>query len=258
MKKLKKYQRVENYLHKLMLRHDFDLEDLEALHYRDICEVEELEGIGDRTISNILTDFKEKNGLEPQKVQMTKKQRVEEYLSDKLESGEMTVHDLLRLSYNDLKKIKELADVGKTTLTCTLSSFKHSYTNESFENGVLDFLSKDSGTVQPSRSVNRPALVAAKKSQVAVNNSRSVGLASDEIICVKKMIKEYRLGHELNREKSNQELEELIHALQHVGINYKKIIRMYWEDMSKGYGDHHILSQNIPQASNSYQLSSAM
>ena len=103
MKKLKKCQRVENYLTKLFMGSGFNLEELERLKHTALLGIEELEGIGDRTISNVLNRFKIKKGLEPRQNEKSKKEVVEEYLANRMTNGNMSLPMLLELKYKDPK-----------------------------------------------------------------------------------------------------------------------------------------------------------
>jgi len=240
MEKLKKYQKVENYLNKLLLREDFSMETLSDLKYKDMLEVDELAGIGDRTISNVLTDFKLKKGLQLKTNKFTKKQKVEQYLSDKMKTGELTVKELLKMRYQDLKDIPELTDVGKTTLTCTLSAFKKSHDPKTFEKGVLDFLEKEQVQEQPVFQTTANKL-----------------FVDDDIHCIKKMIREYKDNNCTEIDKQVFELSELKHALNHVGINPQKIVRLYWEYMSNDYINQQIFPTEL-SATSDMQLNQAV
>ncbi len=61
MKKLKKYEKVERFLFSLMLSEDFNINRFMKLKSRDIADLPELKGIGERTIRNCLNSFKEMN-----------------------------------------------------------------------------------------------------------------------------------------------------------------------------------------------------
>ena len=227
MVKLKKYQRVEIYLNKLLRRDDFGFKELEGLKYKDVNGAKELEGIGDRTISNILYDFKMRRGIIPPEEKTTKGKKVENYLISKIESGELLIKDLLNMKYSDLKSIKELADVGKTTATCTLSLIKQQYDTKSFENSVLDFLAleksspvkKQSPPAKPKRASAQPNM---SQVMAQVSQNSVVHFEPDEIGCIREMIAQYSQG-------TSFELLELKKALQFAGINYHQLIKRYKE-----------------------------
>ncbi|MCG8336678.1 MAG: hypothetical protein MJE63_19395 [Proteobacteria bacterium] len=242
MAKLKKYQQVELYLSKLLQRGDFGLKELEALNYRDICDAEELEGIGDRTVSNVLTAYKIKKGIQLPEKRTTKKQMVEDYLTRLLDSGRISQRELHQLSYNDLKDVQELAEVGKTTITCTLAEFKQNNDKDSFEMGVLDFLAQEkSGEKEENEAVEMTTSMVAQNS---IHND--VTLDNDNIRLIKKMINEFKQLKSNDEERKLFELRELKHALHFVGINPSKIVRLYWEDISKDFMHRKILSGKSP------------
>ena len=245
MEKIKKYQRVENYLNKLMLREDFELSDLGALKYKDISGAEGLEDIGDRTISNVLNDFKRKKGLEPKTDKITKKKKVEQYLSERMDSGDLTVNDLLKMRYQDLREIPELEDVGKTTLTCTLSNFKENYNTGSFEKVFLDVINQEKTTAETVAFESAGEIEINEVVEETQTVSSVNGFMNEEIMFIKKMIEEYKNGKGMNSEKHVFELRELKHALHHVGINPQKIVRLYWEDVSKDFMNQKILSNSL-------------
>ncbi len=248
MGKLKKYQQVELYLGKLLQRDDFGLRELEALNYKDICEAEELSGIGDRTISNVLIAYKMKKGIKLPEKKTTKKQMVEDYLNRLLNNGRISQKDLHQLSYHDLKDVQELIEVGKTTITCTLTAFKKNNDKDSFEMGVLDFLAKEKSNREECKAEKQE--VAETATPVVSPNGvhNDVTLDNDNIRLIKKMINEFKQIKNNDEEKKLFELRELKHALHFVGINPSKIVRLYWEDVSKDFMHRKILSGKAPVA----------
>ena len=56
------------------------------------------------------------------------------------------------------------------------------------------------------------------------------------------MINEFANMQLIDEEKKMFELRELKHALHYVGINPKKIVHQYWEDISKDFRNQKILS----------------
>lgn len=240
MTKLKKCQRVEMYLNRLMQQESFHLSDLETLKHKDICDVRELEGIGERTISNVLNDFKEQKGIQRPKDQVTKKQKVEIYLTDLLESGEKTLNELLQLGYNDIKDVEELEAVGKTTITCALAEFKQNNDSQTFEKGVLDFLAAEkSDTNESFQHYNG---VAAMSANARKSSDHSLNLDGSNVKLIKRMISEFSHLKEADEERKRYELRELKHALHFVGIDPSKIVRLYWEDVSKDFMNRKILA----------------
>ncbi len=244
MERLKKSERVQNYLEQLLEQDNFGLEELEALKYKDILNAKELKGIGDRTISNTLNQFKEAKGIKPNKRKVTKKKIVEDYLDELWETGKVLQGDLQGLRYDGLKDKPELSGVGKTTLTCALAEFKKKHNKKTFEKGILDFLAREKETIddQPdaddSSASNSPALELMQSHEFLMN--------IENIRWIKKMIREFEKKQTLDEEKQVYELRELKHALNFVGINPQKIVRKYWEDVSKDFMNKKVLSGNIP------------
>lgn len=253
MKKLKKCQRVENYLNKLFMGSGFNLEELEKLKHTALLGIEELEGIGDRTISNVLNRFKIKKGLEPRKNEKSKKEIVEEYLANRMNNSNMSLPMLLELKYKDLKYVKELEGIGKTTITCALSDFKKKHDRKSFEKGVLDFLSQEKRHTR-----TKPSLAASESNMLAETNSdykmlkrnpsnrQTAALMSEDIELIREMIVQYKSKSSFEDEKHAYELRELKHALTYLGIDPGKLIRMYWKDISKSADGQSVHPSEFP------------
>lgn len=239
MTKLKKCQRVEVFLNKLLERDDFELGDLEALNYRDINQASELEGIGDRTISNVLNAYKSRKGINKPENIVTKKQKVENYLSELLESGAMTFNEILRLGYNDLKDEEDLADIGKTTITCALAEFKQNNDVDVFEQGVLEFLASEKKEPVHSTPASQSRTVYAANRP---DPGKVLHLQGDNVKLIKRMINEFKQLKAADEERKKYELRELKHALHFVGIDPSKIVRLYWEDLSKDFMNRKILA----------------
>ncbi|MBU2514732.1 hypothetical protein KJ966_25695 [bacterium] len=245
MKKLKKCQRVESYLNKLMLKDGFGMEELERLKHTSIVSAGELEGIGDRTISNVLNEFKIKKGLESRKKKKIKREIVEDYINSKLQSGELSVNQLMTVKYNDIKDAKELRDVGKTTITCALGECKKKHDKKSFEKGVLDFLTQERKTLKrkyPNEQIK------VEETEPSFSERNGIQFVNEDIELIRKMITEFKSERSFGEDKQAYELRELKHALNYVGINPTKLVRLYWEDISKDFMNQKILSGNIPVA----------
>jgi hypothetical protein len=257
MAKIKKYQQVEMYLNKLLQRVDFTIQDLETLNYRDITDAMELEGIGDRTISNVLTAYKIKKGIKLPDKKITKRQIVEDYLTQLLDNGTLSQSELQQLCYADLKDIEDLADVGKTTITCTLAEFKKNNDKDSFEMGVLDFLAQEKSDTEVEEETYIPDEQIAPMVASTSLNSNELPLDDENVQLIKKMINEFKQLKHNDEEKKVYELRELKHALHFVGINPSKIVRLYWEDISKDFMHRKILSGKS-QYSSDIRVSSYM
>ncbi len=234
MKKLKKYQRVELFLKDLMKNGELDMQGLVQLKHKDISSAEELIGIGNRTIINVINAFKLDLGIIPAGKDKTKKKVVEEYLKNKIESGEISTETLLEMTYKDLKSIDVLKNVGKTTITCTLSKFKKKFDTQSFEDGVLDFLAQET-TDEP---VQETVVPQAKKRNSVKNSvvhhkfeeDIQYSFEKEDILLLRKMIRSFKQKGTVQDEKRNYELRELKHALLHFGINPNKILKLYLKE----------------------------
>ena len=122
--KIKKFERVENYLIKLMEEHNHSKDHLAQLTYKDLMTDAKLAGIGERTIANTLNAFKLKHGIKNIKRTQTKRKRVEDHFKQLITSGKMSMEELLGKRYNDFQNDPALQGIGKTTITCALSDFK--------------------------------------------------------------------------------------------------------------------------------------
>jgi hypothetical protein len=255
MEKLKKSERVENYLEKLLEQEDFGLTQLESTKYKDFIDVNELKGIGDRTISNALNHFKAAKGIRPDKRKVTKKQLVEDYLTELRKSGQISHSELQSLRYENIKDEKELSGVGKTTLTCALAEFKKKHNKNNFEKGILDFLANEKVTTDDHPGIANSITISAPTAELICTHDFLLNI--ENIKWIKKMIQDFEKRATVDEEKQVFELRELKHALHFVGINPKKIIRKYWEDVSKDFMNQKILSGNTVKASE-FQVKSYM
>lgn len=208
MAKLKKFQRVADYLRRLKDQERTTLPELMKLHFKDLVGLPEFEGIGERTISNALKAFKKELGVLPQGEMVSKRQKVKKYLERQLQRGEMTGDFLLKLRYQDLMEKEALKGIGKTTISCALSSFKKDYEKKTFEDNILSYIEK-----KDSREKTKSARI----------------LSDNEVSVMREMLNQYQsLGPSL-LEKGQKELSELKMALNFVGIDSDRMIEMYWK-----------------------------
>ena len=253
MKKLKKYQRVEIFLTKLMKSDGYSEKKLLRLDYKEIVNDAELDGIGDRTICNVLKAFKRKHCANYTQVAMksVRKSDISRFLKRQLNSGELTVEKLTRLTAEDLKSIPRFKHTTESILSSVLESFKTKYKNISFENSVLDFLQSESrrsvGTVDGGfNAKNR------------INSSRtteSAQLQRDDMVLLKKMIRRYGSTQDSEVQKTTTELEELKLALRYVGINHETILKKYLAISKKRSSSPAFITGNI--ANNSFPATEA-
>jgi hypothetical protein len=221
MAKLKKYQRVENYLCQLKDRRDMTLPALMKLHFRDFVDIPEFKGIGERTISNVLKVFKKELGGLPKGKMISKRQLVKEYLDQQLQSGEMSGEQMLELRYQDLMGEEPLEGVGKTTISCALSTFKKSYEKQVFESNILNYLHPE-----PSEDVVQDA-VEVYSDHKKSNEERILSHA--ELLIMRQMMAQFRGSGPYLSERRQLELSELKTALNYLGIDSRKIVEMYWK-----------------------------
>ncbi len=223
MAKIKKYQRVENYMHKLKEQGDMALPALMKLHFRDLVDIPEFEGIGERTISNVLKSFKKELGVLPKGKIISKRQLVKEYLDQQLQSGEMSSEQMLELRYQDLMEKEALKGIGKTTISCALSTFKKTYEKQVFESNILNFISKDS-TVDEAQEK-----AVAVASGVSERSNEERILSHAELLVMRQMMEQFRGSGPNLSERRQLELSELKTALNYLGIDSGRIVEMYWK-----------------------------
>jgi len=221
MAKLKKYQRVENYLRQLKERGDMTLPALMKLHFRDLVDIPEFKGIGERTISNVFKAFKKELGVLPKGKIISKRQLVKEYLDQQLQSCEMSSEQMLELRYQDLMGKEPLKGIGKTTVSCALSTFKKTYEKQVFESNILNYISKDS-TTDGSRDTPVATGVCEKANEERI-------LSHAELLVMRQMMEQFRGSGPYLSERRQLELSELKTALNYLGIDSRRIVEMYWK-----------------------------
>ncbi len=242
MKKLKKYQRVERFLTKLYQSEDFSISDFETLKYKHLAEETELEGIGDRTISNCISDFQKKHGINSKKNIRTKKMIIEDYLNRRIEE-DLSIESLLELNYKDLINVNELKEVGKTTLISTLSQYKKNK-KQSFEEGIIGFLEKEKTEIE---STNEEPQKADDPQTHSMPRARSI-FDNNDVILLKEMIRKFEQNRSIFQDNSEFELFELKNALSHVGINPGKIVRLYEKTVSRKMLPSSIIAEHVKKS----------
>ncbi|MBU2646549.1 hypothetical protein KKI24_17710 [bacterium] len=242
MAKLKKYEKVDNYLRKLKEQGDMTARDLMKLHFKDLVDLPEFEGIGDRTISNVLKNLKKELGVLPKTDTISKRQRVREYLDRQLQSGEMSGDQMLELHYQDLMEREALKGIGKTTISCALSTYKKNYEKQVFESNILNFL--DQKKTAETSDVDMEADVHEEEELVFSQNDLSV---------LRQMVKQFQGSFLYSSESQNMELRELKLALRFSGIDCQRILELYWKSRKKPvFPIHHLVqshgSENLVQS----------
>lgn len=224
MAKIKKFERVENYLNELRDQGKMSQKDLMKLHFKDLLDRPELEGIGDRTISNALKAFKKALGVLPRENVISKRQKVRNYLDEQLQSGKMTSEELMELRYQDLMERSALKGIGKTTISCTLSIYKKNYEKDVFEDNILSFLDKEKSSDDKD---NNKTVTKKKKVQPVTEEVR---FSPKEISVLRRMMTQYQENLFHLTEKQDIELRELKLALRYSGIDSRRILEMYWKN----------------------------
>ena len=207
-KKLKKYQRINRYLEKIRAR---DEELVFNLKWQQLVNVPQLKGIGNRSLYDILKEFKTKYGLLPkQEPTIPKKDIVWNYLLG-------LYNDLGDQFYavrgSELQGITKLAGIGKTTICTCLQRFK----KEHFKKVKI-----------PSTFENQPTQQIYKN---VANNLHKIATALN--------LKQYQLSDRIGMSKStmslicngrkipNLDLLQRLHS--NLGININALLFNYGE-----------------------------
>lgn len=222
MAKMKKFERVEQYLQTLCDQGTVGRNDLMKLHYRDLLGLPELEGIGDRTISNALKTFKKNLGVLPEQKEISKRQRVRNFLDEQMSSGQMTSEELMDLRYQDLIGRDPLKGIGKTTISCTLAAYKKNYEKDVFEDNILSFLDKEKASDHKKNNK-------VSGSRVFEPSEESIRFSSSELSVLRQMVSQFRENMIYLSEKKELELQELKMALRFSGIDSRRILELYWK-----------------------------
>ncbi|MCP4753700.1 MAG: hypothetical protein GY866_22680 [Proteobacteria bacterium] len=224
MKKMKKHERVEKYLKDLVDIHGYSIQKLRSLKYKDLVGAPELEGIGERTISNSVKSFKQTLGSKSVKEKATKKSKVDAYLDRMLETGSMALEELATLKLQDLMNVEELKDIGKTTIACSLNSFKKKHESKNFEDSILNFI--EIGNTVP--NLDQKPLQTAKNQKPNLANPPVInGLNNFDMKLLREMINDFKRTEQRVLENKTHELRELKLALHFMGIDAKTIIEHY-------------------------------
>lgn len=216
MQKQKKGVRVRNFLMKRIINGTLKDEKLLSMKVADLINEPELAGIGKRTVQNMLKKIK----LEqlPDKIdvfKISKKQRVWSFLEGLIEKSDLKSETLHRLSYQNLQGEPALQDIGKTTITCVISEFKKSYR----ENEGIP------------ATTNQHVML----ESVLPSCSDKQSIKNHSIDQIRSLIEQLETNMEPAFDKKSYDLRELKMALHYMGINHKKLLRAYWEDISQSH-----------------------
>jgi len=233
MKKLKKWERVQVFLNSLISEKGYSKEDLANLCHKDILDSPDLEGIGERTISNCVNAFKEENGVQRQKRRANKKSAVKQFLLEIFKERNFSNEEIVNLKYSDVKDDDKLKDMSKTTVSNALSGVKKSYENDSFENSILDYLesSHDKNSVSEVKNVTSE-----QRSSISLNqkSEKLNGVAvfnSEEINVIREMIDQFDKHFLKTHMIKRHELDEIKEALDFFGININRLLLTYKKDI---------------------------
>lgn len=240
MRKLKKYQKIEILLNHLVHSGQLNMEELKKLHLKDLVNYRELEGIGERTIRNILNEYKIKKGLVSAVKGRNKRQCVFDYLENQMQKRRLSVDRLMKIGYRHVKDAPELAEVGKTTIVCALRDFKQQYNNEHFEESIISFITKEKEKQQPEVDETEE-IIEIDTAETPKSTEESIN--KDDIVWIKKMVKDYRNQRRKPSEFLDSELSELKDALSHFGIDANRMVSAYKEEVTKNY----VFLQNVKQ-----------
>ena len=222
--KVKKFERVETYLNKLMKQKNQSTDYLSQLTYKDLMIVPELEGIGERTIANTLNAFKQDYGIKNVKRTRTKRKKVEDYFTGLIEDGQMSIELLMEKRYNDFQDVEELQGIGKTTITCALSDFKKEHASHHFEESILNYIESKNEDEVNSQTISANHISKQSLKPLMKNLDKS------EFEILKEMIADYKQ----NSGKEKQALKELQLALRFVGIDSQTLMKQYWNSKKNG------------------------
>lgn len=259
MKKLKKWQRVELFLNKLINKKDYTIDDLADLNHKDILNNPELEGIGERTISNCMNAFKAENGVKRQKRRANKKRAVKQYLLEIFKERGLSNEDIVNLKYSDIKSDDKLTDMSKTTVSNALSGIKKSFENETFESTVLDYL--ESNTVKnnqtPPIENTPPENRYSKQSNQQSEKINAVIFNDEELGIIREMIDQFDQHFLKTYMIKRHELEEIKEALEFFGININRLLLKYKKDIRQSQVLKMDFMKNLGHQSNRLFVESA-
>lgn len=216
MKKPKKGERVRSYLINLIDTRRISKQQLIALKVGDLVNKTELAGIGQRTILNMLNEVKFELFPEETRIyKVSKKKRVWSFLESMLVNKRLNKEKIRSLGCQDLINKPALQGIGKTTIICTLSEFKKQHSESDLEELAL----------RDDQFLNNPIRNKKIDKQLVAKNR--------EVDLLKSLIKKYGKEQELEFDNKVVELRELKMALHHMGINHKRLLKAYWEDVSQ-------------------------
>jgi len=120
---MKKYERINQYLEKILAKNE-DL--LKKMTWYNLRELQDFFDIGERTLRNILKEFKLKNGMFSENQPNTpKRENVWNYLEKQYKKlPEQTFQNIVAVRLMD---VSELSGICKTTISITFTKFKQEH-----------------------------------------------------------------------------------------------------------------------------------
>jgi|GEM_PF-1779294 len=115
---MKKYERINQYLEQLRTE---DEKIVFNMHWPDLVNVPQLRDIGERTLKNILKEYKIINGLMPEPTRIIKSEKVWKYVSDLYDK--LPEEAFYQIRAVDLLRAKELSGVGRTSILTGFAKF---------------------------------------------------------------------------------------------------------------------------------------
>jgi len=116
---MKKYERINHFLEKIRAQNE---KALVGMEWRDLFTVPELDGIGKRTLFNILKEFKLRYGLVPEKKpSILKIETVQNHISNLYDT--LPEEEFYAINSSYLLKAPELVGIGRTTILTSFARF---------------------------------------------------------------------------------------------------------------------------------------
>lgn len=215
MKTLNKSDRVKHAINRIIRMNGLNKHGILDLKVSDLADNPSLEDVGGRTILNVLKEVKQEMfPEEKERLSTSKRKRVWDYLEERFSVNDLETGELKTLTYHDVKDEPALRGIGKTTITCTIGDYKkrlwESHDYESF-------------TSYPKK----------ERSKESYQKKTEWGFQETDYNVLKSIIKQNEVPARSFFDKQEYELRELKMALHHMGINHRKLLRAYWEDISQ-------------------------
>jgi hypothetical protein len=224
MAKIRKFKRVLDYLERRWKKKELTRHQLMLMHHNDLVGLPEMEGIGDRTISNVLKAFKEQHGALVKVEPTSKKKQVRDYIEQLLDRKILTEEAILDINYLYFINQRELAGIGKSTINSVLSEFRQRFEKSLVEDSILNYIEKENGeTKQPEAPTSKCPHLREQGSGNCISDLDNIDVAA-----LKRMIQQFNENPDVFSAIPAFELKELKTALRHFGIDVQLILQRYW------------------------------